>query len=45
VVFGALGILVMSHDGEPSYFMVVMGGLFVVYGLSQFFTAKRYSAK
>jgi hypothetical protein len=40
-VFGAT----MRGDGGPVYFLVVMGGLFFIYGFSQLFTARRFNSK
>jgi len=39
------GGLLLLRVGEPSYFILIMGLLFVIYSVAQFFTAKRYRDK
>ncbi len=45
IAFSIIGILGFRGDGEPVMFLVVMGGLFLIYGVSQLFTALRFRAK
>jgi len=44
LLFTGAGLLVMRSD-EPNYFLLIMGPLFAVYGVVQFFNAKRYREK
>jgi hypothetical protein len=37
-----MGTGVVFGGGDLRYFFLVFGGLFVLYGVSQFFTAKNY---
>jgi uncharacterized membrane protein HdeD (DUF308 family) len=40
-VFLTIGV-VSSIGSQPNYFLLLTGILFVVWGISQFFTARRY---
>jgi len=43
-VFLIIGV-VSSIASQPNYFLILMGLLFVSWGISQFFTARRYKQK
>ena len=44
LLFTGAGLLVFNSN-DPNYFMLLMGPIFVVYGVVQFFNAKRYREK
>ena len=48
LLLGAVFLIVgvaSSIGSQPNYFLIVMGLLFVSWGISQFFTARRYKKK
>ncbi len=44
-VFAGLGFAGLKGDGEPAGFLLVLGAIFLLYGISQFFTARRFRTR
>lgn len=45
LVFAGIGAIGFLGDGEPVYFLLIMGFLFAFYGITQIFTGRRFRAK